>query len=59
MNSLEQFLKTYGTSVTEAMNLLQEHGLISDNCVDPSNVTERDCCWAIQFLEGIEENNMA
>jgi hypothetical protein len=32
MNSLEHYLRDKGLDETEAMNLLQEHGIVSDNC---------------------------
>jgi hypothetical protein len=38
MNQLELYLKSTGISEIRAMNLLQEHGIVSDNCVAASEV---------------------
>lgn len=38
MNQLEMYLKLTGTDEVKAMNLLQEHGIVSDNCVTASEV---------------------
>jgi hypothetical protein len=38
MNSLEHYLTTEGIDPVKAMNLLQEHGAVSDLCVNPADV---------------------
>jgi len=38
MNQLEIYLKLTGTDEVKAMNLLQEHGVVSDNCVTAAEV---------------------
>lgn len=38
MNSLEQYLEFTGIPMIEAMNALQECGIISDNCILPRDV---------------------
>lgn len=37
-NSVESWVKARGADATTVMNLLQEHGAISDNCIDPSDI---------------------
>ena len=38
MNSLEQYIEYEKLDPVKAMNALQDHGIISDNCVDPKDV---------------------
>jgi hypothetical protein len=38
MNGLEHYLDFTGIPMVEAMNFLQEHGTISDNCILPRDV---------------------
>lgn len=38
MKSLHDYLSANRIDETEAMNLLQEHGIISDECVVPEDV---------------------
>jgi hypothetical protein len=37
-NQLAAYLHTTGKDPVAAMNLLQQHGIVSDNCVDASEV---------------------
>lgn len=37
-NQLELYLEKHRISETRAMNLLQEHGIVSDNCVTAAEV---------------------
>jgi hypothetical protein len=53
VNALEKFIQNdypQGDEI-EAMNLLQSHGIISDNCVHASDVAEPDATRAVTFLE--------
>ena len=38
MNGLEQYLAYTGMPMLEAMNALQEYGVIADNCILPREV---------------------
>lgn len=38
MRALKDYLEANFIDETEAMNLLQEHGIISDECVAPEDV---------------------
>ena len=49
MNSLEQYLEYKKIDPVKAMNALQEHRIISDNCVDAKEVCESGA--AITWLE--------
>lgn len=48
--NLQQFITAHGWDPTKAMNLLQEHGVVSDNCVTVADVAVKDHAAAIQFL---------
>lgn len=48
MNCLEQYIEYTGIDPIKAMNALQENGVISDNCVDPKDVS--DSGKAVQWL---------
>lgn len=48
MNQLEHYLKVTGIPEPVAMNLLQEHGIISDNCITAEQVG--DVGAAISYL---------
>jgi hypothetical protein len=50
MNALETFLDASFLDEVEAMNRLQEHGIISDNCILAADVADADCEAAITFL---------
>lgn len=50
MNLLEQFLATQKINETEAMNYLQDHGIVSDNCVWAKDVADVDCERACKVL---------
>ena len=49
MNSLEQYLEYKKINPVKAMNALQEHRIISDNCIDAKDVCETGA--AITWLE--------
>ena len=49
MNSLEQYLDYHKINPVKAMNALQDHGIISDNCIDTSDV--RDSGIAVTWLD--------
>ena len=49
--TLEEYIKSNGLSEVEAMNALQDHGLISDCCVNARDVATVDTPRAIEFLE--------
>lgn len=51
-NSLQKWLEFMEENEIEAMNRLQDNGIISDNCVLAKDVAECDCKAAIAFLEG-------
>jgi hypothetical protein len=53
MNSLEQWIAAQNV-ITEkvVMNLLQDEGIVSDNCVWAKDVCESDCVQAVAWLEG-------
>jgi hypothetical protein len=40
MNTLEHYLQSSGFDETDAMNLLQMNGIISDNCITASEVSD-------------------
>jgi hypothetical protein len=52
MNALEQFLATHKLSELDAMNKLQDAGIISDLCVNACEVAEADQMNAVSFLFG-------
>lgn len=49
MNSLEQYLEYKKIDPVKAMNALQDHGIISDNCIEPSDVI--DAGVAVTWLD--------
>jgi hypothetical protein len=51
-NSLQKWLEFMEENENDAMNRLQDCGMISDNCVSAKDVAECDCKDAIAFLEG-------
>jgi hypothetical protein len=62
MNRSDQYIATYPNSITEycgqfginwdrALDLLQCHGIMSDNCISLDEVAEADCSAAIRCLE--------
>lgn len=51
MNALERYLTITGTNEADAMNALQDMGIVSDNCVWAKDVAEADCLQAIEFLK--------
>lgn len=50
MNSLEIYIREQNLDPGEVMDTLQDHGLISDNCVTPADVFGADNFRAIVFL---------
>ena len=50
MNALQQTIQQGKFDETWAMNLLQAHGIVSDNCITADEVDEADCPRAIAFL---------
>jgi hypothetical protein len=50
MNRLETFLDNRNLNQISAMNLLQDQGVISDNCINASDVCDSDCDKAVDFL---------
>jgi hypothetical protein len=54
MNAFEERLatmrKTRGLDPITAMNLLQNQGIISDNCIGPGDVPDSEAVKAIEFL---------
>jgi hypothetical protein len=55
MNALEKWLAEHFAGElgqeTETMNELQEHGIISDNCVRAADVADADARRAAEWLE--------
>jgi hypothetical protein len=51
MNSLEKFVSQSELDPIQAMNDLQDAGIISDNCVSAQDVSNADCLRAIEFLD--------
>lgn len=49
--TLAEWISKKGMDPVEAMNRLQEHGVISDNCVSLEDVAKADYERAIYFLE--------
>ena len=50
MNRLVEFVQANGLSALLVMNALQEHGIISDNCIDLCDVGNRMA--AVEWLVG-------
>lgn len=48
MNSLQQYIHYNGIDEVKAMNALQDHGIVSDNCVHASEV--KDSGKAVAWL---------
>lgn len=51
MNKLQSAFNAVAISDYEGMDLLQEHGVISDNCVWTRDVPEEDVGLAITWLQ--------
>ena len=51
MNALSEYCKTFHLDPVKAMNLLQDYGLVSDNCVTVEDVAEVDCDLASRFCK--------
>lgn len=50
MNALEIYLEQNGLDRIQAMNHLQQFGVVSDNAVFASDVTDADCKRAVVWL---------
>lgn len=54
MNVLERYLetmqKTRGINPIDAMNRLQDAGIVSDNCITAADVPDSEAPKAIEFL---------
>lgn len=50
MNALEDFIQRENLDETEAMNELQENGIISDHAVHACDVPARDATPAVEYL---------
>jgi hypothetical protein len=55
MNALQDYIQKNARNETELMNALQDHGIISDNCVTAEEVA--DTSKAIAFLESKTNEN--
>lgn len=55
MNSLQLYITQNALDPIVAMNDLQNHNVISDNCIDASEVASADCFRACMFLETMKE----
>ena len=51
MNTLEHYIEAHRLNEIEVMNLLQNHGVISDNCVTAAEVG--DPGKAVSFLNNL------
>lgn len=51
MNALERFCREQGWDEKEAMNRLQEHGIVSDLAVTAADVAAVDCERAVAWLK--------
>ena len=51
LNALTEYLRANSLSETDAMNQLQDEGIVSDNCVTAEDVAAKDCPAAVGFLE--------
>jgi hypothetical protein len=49
MNSLEQYIEYEKLDPVKAMNALQDHGIISDNCIEAKDVI--DAGVAVTWLD--------
>lgn len=52
-NTLEIFVEEIGMNPIEAMNLLDESGLVSNNAVTLADVHKDDHAKAIKFLDSL------
>jgi len=50
MTALDQFLGTHKLDEAQAMNQLQQNGIVSDECVTAKDVSEADQMDAVSFL---------
>lgn len=50
MTRLQRYIQSSPLSECDVMNLLQDHGIISDLCVDVVDVAAADQRAALQFL---------
>lgn len=52
MNALQLYIRKMNLNECQVMNLLQDHGIISDNCVNAADVASEDCGRAVEFASG-------
>jgi hypothetical protein len=50
--TLKYFIEKNGMNAEKSLNLLQSHGIISDNVIELSEVATADFTAAIRFLSG-------
>ena len=55
INSLCAYLKQSKLDPVKAMNALQDHGVISDNCIDAKDVGDSEAAvqWLIQHKDSL------
>lgn len=51
MNDLSEYCRTFHLCPVKCMNLLQEYGIVSDNCVAVDDVAPCDTDLAKRFLK--------
>lgn len=59
MSDLEAFIIVRGIDGIEAMNFLQDQGIVSDNCVMADSVSDKDFPAAKAALESHEARKLA
>jgi hypothetical protein len=58
-NVLETLLMTRNIDPHRAMNLLQEHGIVSDECIHASDVATSDCWRAVEWIRALPKGILA
>ena len=56
-STLQAFIADNSINPTVAMNVLQDYGVVSDNCINPGDVSRQDCDGAIKFISVMREFN--
>lgn len=59
MNPLETLIAKHSLCPVKVMDLLQNHGKVSDCCIGPETVAPSDCAVAIRFLHGLSKEEKA
>jgi hypothetical protein len=54
MNNLLSELRRLGWSPTQALNILQDRGIVSDNCVTFKDISEPDLTRAVKWLKTVD-----